>query len=377
MNSFPDDDLVGLDDGAVRRVLMTASCSDADELPKVAGAGEVFEVDGARMQRMHNGLVIEEGSYYGPMMTAIIRRLRGHHEPQEEVVIDAIIRRLKGELADRADTDPSAPVSVLEFGSFWSYYSMWFCAAIEQARAVAMEPDPAYLAVGKRHAEANDLADRITFFSGAIGDRPGEELEFVAESDGLSYPVPMYDLQTLMAAAGVSRADVVLVDVQGAESILLERAKPEFAAGAVRFMVVSTHHQVISGQAITHQRALELLIDAGAHVIAEHTVGESYSGDGLIAVSFDPRDADFVVNVSHARYKDSLFGEVEYELETALARADAAENDSQHAHRHIAQLDSRIEQLEAENRALAEQAARGSNSRARQRLGRLMSKRTS
>ena len=38
---------------------------------------------------------------------------------------------------------------------------------------------------------------------------------------------------------------------------------------------------------------------------------ESYSGDGLIAAGFDPRTRDLVVPISHARAKDSLFGEPE------------------------------------------------------------------
>jgi hypothetical protein len=53
-------------------------------------------------------------------------------------------------------------------------------------------------------------------------------------------------------------------------------------------------------------------------VIAEHSVSESCSGDGLIFASADPRDADLSVEVSHVRSRDSLFGEPEYELARAL-----------------------------------------------------------
>lgn len=88
----------------------------------------------------------------------------------------------------------------------------------------------------------------------------------------------------------------------------------------MRFLIVSTHHHSISGDPLTHQRALALLIDTGAHVISEHSVNESFSGDGLIAVSFDDRDRDFVVPVSHARSKDSLFGELEVDLAASDAK---------------------------------------------------------
>jgi hypothetical protein len=120
-----------------------------------------------------------------------------------------------------------------------------------------------------------------------------------------------------------------MVDIQGFETSLIARASALLRGGAVRFMVVSTHHHLISGDALTHQHVLAQLLEDGAHVIAEHTVGESFSGDGLVAVSFDPRDQDFTVDVSHARYKESLFGELEPDLqrafdELAVARAETA-----------------------------------------------------
>jgi hypothetical protein len=112
----------------------------------------------------------------------------------------------------------------------------------------------------------------------------------------------------------LEHVDLVLVDVQGAETVLLHRALGDIAANRVRFMIISTHHYSISGDPLTHQRALQLLRNAGAHIIAEHSVPESFSGDGLIAVSFDSRDADLVVPITFARSKDSLFDEVEYDL---------------------------------------------------------------
>lgn len=125
-----------------------------------------------------------------------------------------------------------------------------------------------------------------------------------------------------MSAAKLDRVDLILADVQGAETVLLNRAKEYFQAGRVRFVVVATHHHSISGNPLTHQDALTLLTDAGGHVISEHTVGESVSGDGLIVVSFDDRDRDLEVPISYARYRDSMFGELEFDLAHAQQRAD-------------------------------------------------------
>jgi negative regulator of genetic competence, sporulation and motility len=82
-------------------------------------------------------------------------------------------------------------------------------------------------------------------------------------------------------------------------------------------MVISTHHHVISNDALTHQRCLMLLKELGAHVIAEHTVAESFSGDGLIAVSFDPQDRDLEVIISRCRVGESWFGDPLWDLDAA------------------------------------------------------------
>jgi FkbM family methyltransferase len=61
-----------------------------------------------------------------------------------------------------------------------------------------------------------------------------------------------------------------------------------------------------------------LIQSAGGWIVAEHSVAESASGDGLIVASFSEADRGFVVDISYQRSKDSLFGELEYEVESAL-----------------------------------------------------------
>jgi FkbM family methyltransferase len=297
---------------------MTIGCHDADVIPKVEGAGEVVDRDSVMVQVMHNGVVIEEGCYYGPWMTEIIRSLRGHHEPQEELVFDRIVRRLQA--------DHTHPLGMIEFGAFWGYYSLWYAHEFPTARVVAMEPDPTCMRAGARNVALNELENQVEFVAGAIGPRPGEQLDFVSEIDGQVHRVVQHDLSSLMTLADLDRVDLVLADVQGAETVLLERGRGLLADGRVRFLIVSTHHHSISGDPLTHQHALRLLNDLGANIIAEHSVAESYSGDGLIAVSFDDRDEHFTVPISHARAKESLFGELEPEIAAQMRRAEAAEN---------------------------------------------------
>lgn len=74
-------------------------------------------------------------------------------------------------------------------------------------------------------------------------------------------------------------------------------------------MVVSTHHSSISGSHTTHSDCLDELRELGATVLVEHSVEESFSGDGLIVASFYDCDKDLrFPDISRNRAENSLFG---------------------------------------------------------------------
>ncbi|MDX6700461.1 MAG: hypothetical protein QOF26_687 [Baekduia sp.] len=291
-----------------RRVALTTAVRDTDVIPKVANAGALERVGDRPVQVMHNGLLIDEACYGGAFMTEIIRELRGHHEPQEERVFHAMLERLAESAADR-------PAAMVELGAYWAYYSMWFQRALPGATTIMVEPDPNNMEVGRRNFALNDLDG--AFVQAAVGPAQGGTMWLACESDGRVRQVPTVTLDGLMAGHGLEQLDLVLCDTQGAELPVLRSARDALRSGRVRFLVLSTHHQVFSGDPLTHQRCLAFLQDAGAHIIAEHSIAESCSGDGLIAASMDPRDRDFTVEVSHARARDSLFGEPEFEVDRA------------------------------------------------------------
>lgn len=294
---------MALGEDELRRIGLTVACRDTDPLAKVPDAGTV--ADG--VQVMHNGVKVVAGGYYGEWMAEVIRRLRGHHEPQEEIAFHAVVERV-------AATAGPAPV-ILELGAFWAYYSLWFKHRIPGARAYLVEPDPAYLEVGRRNFELNELEG--TFHQAAVGRDAQPSQPFECESDGVTRPVPVEGLGSLLRRFKLDHVDVLFSDIQGFEWPLLDGARDLLAAGCVRFAVVSTHHHLISGDPLTHQRCLALLRELGAHVLVEHTVAESYSGDGLIVASFDERDRDLQVATSRCRVGDSWFGDPLHDLEAA------------------------------------------------------------
>jgi FkbM family methyltransferase len=312
------------------RAQLTASCRDTDAIPKVDNAGAVLSTPEGSVQVMHNGVLVREGCYYGDWMTEIIRNLRGHHEPQEEVVFHEIVELLA------ADTPRP---TMLELGAFWSYYSLWLLQRVPDARALLVEPDPNNLQVGKANLALNGR--RAEILQAAVGSQPLPPRPFVCDSDSQSRLVPTESLSSLMTHFGASRLDLLLLDVQGAELDFLEGGR-SVLADHVRFVMVSTHHHTISGDPATHQRCLQLLTGLGAHILAEHTVAESFSGDGFIAASFDRRDAQLQVSISYARANESLYGDPVVELAQAHANGQVLGE----------RLDAALAELAAEHAAL-------------------------
>lgn len=298
-----------------RRIDLTVVCNDSNNLPRVPEAGQIMDGPGGLVQVMHNGLLVRAFGYYGSWMAEIIRRLRGVHEPQEEKVFADTLSRL------HQVESPATPVMV-ELGSFWGYYSLWFKKEFPTSSVILLEPDPQYLEVGKDNFEINQ--EEAEFVHGMVGEAKSaaDLVSFRAESTGEELFIPSFSLESLLNSQGQNHADLVLADIQGAETVLLKNGRDFFASGAVRFLFVSTHDMSISGSPTTHQQALQLIQDCGGHIIAEHTVTESFSGDGLIVASFREADRDFHVQVSFARAKDSLFGEWEPRVQELLTSKD-------------------------------------------------------
>jgi len=295
-----------LPDAVRRRVEQTVAVRDTDVIPKVPDAGRVVDRDGRQIQIMHNGALVEAGGYHGDWMIEVIQRLHGHHEPQEELAFYTVLERLA------EDTDQ--PVMV-ELGAFWAYYSIWAKLRIPGTRLVLVEPDEANLAVGRRNLALNDL--EATFVQAAVGAEHNGHVDLTWESDGQTHPTRVVSVDGLMADEGLERIDLLLVDVQGAELDALHGAARALAEHRVRFLVVSTHHHSMSQDPLIHQRCRELLLEAGAHLITEHSVLESCSGDGLILASMSAADRDLHTEVSIVRARDTLWGEPEYELAEA------------------------------------------------------------
>ncbi len=288
-----------------RRIDITASCRDSDAIPKVANAGEILTVDGCSVQIMHNDVRVLAGGYHGDWMAEIIRRLRGHHEPQEELVFHEILKHVP------------AKASMIELGGFWSYYSLWFLSHAPALRkSIVLEPDSNNLQVGRKNAALNERS--IEFIQGFVGPRSTGLCTFMTETAG-EVMIPQIAVPDLMRDRGISHLDILHCDTQGAEVDVIKSCELLLRDRRVRFVVVSTHAHQITGDPLTHQRCLELLCSFGGQILAEHDVHESFSGDGLIAAYFGAEALAWPhLPLSYNRYSTSLFPNPLYDLSTSL-----------------------------------------------------------
>lgn len=263
----------------LQRTMMGLRCKDCDFIPKVPGAGSVVREGRNSVQIMHNGLRVLAGGYHGDWMAHLIRGLRGHHEPQEEALFSEVIRLSRHNSL------------IVELGSFWAYYSNWYLSEVPGSTAICVEPDQANMSVGKWNTDYNRSAKRARFIDGWVGGEHLEAVSLATETTGSSRDLPCFNANSILEMANGKVIEVLHMDVQGAETAFL-RSLPQKVDGRIRFIVVSTHHSSISGSPETHSDCLAAIADAGAHVLAEHSVQESFSGDGLIVASFYEHDRD-------------------------------------------------------------------------------------
>jgi FkbM family methyltransferase len=286
------------------RIEMTVSCRDCDAIAKVANAGQITLERGERIQLMHNGIKVLAGGYYGEWMAEIITRLRGHHEPQEEVVFHEVLKHLP----------PST--AMIELGGFWSYYSLWFLQqAAAGSLAIVVEPDTNHLEVGRTNARLNGRD--IKFLQASVGAEAIAQHAFVTESAG-TLRIPQVTMPQLFAGHGLNQLGLLHCDAQGAETAVLQSCMELFRSRRILFCIVSTHSHHISGDPLTHQRCLAILKESGGQILAEHDVHESFSGDGLIAAYFGATPIDWrMPHVSMNRYSTSLFRNPLFDLDEA------------------------------------------------------------
>ncbi len=249
---------------------VTTSCRDCDYISKVPDAGKVIQpTAGKPYQVMHNGLKIMTESSFGEWVNEIIKGLKGHHEPQEEKVFYEILKEMP----------PNAVM--IELGSLWAYYSMWFNKNIPNARNYMIEPIEKYVSFGRENFRQNNM--RGTFIQACIGKDSKAEVELL-HWDHQYYKVRQLSVDDLSEQQNISYVDILHADIQGAEYAMLLGCQKSIKANKIRYIFISTHSERL------HYHCLDFLRKHRFHIIAEHSLLQSYSVDGLIVAAANDKD---------------------------------------------------------------------------------------
>ena len=239
----------------LKRAIQTVKGDDADYIPKVNHAGEIFKTpDGTPYQLMHNGVKVALHSYYDSQwLTDVIYGLKGHHEPQEEKCFYELLKYMPEN------------ATMIELGSYWAYYSLWFGAAVKNAKNYLIEPDPRRLEIGRKNFALNQKTG--SFHRGYLGN--------VIDTDPDLNGAKRISIDDFLEEEKIEQVNVLHSDIQGAEHEMLKSAVKHL--DRIDYFVISTHNPQTD-----HFPCLEFLKQHNFIILAEHTSEESCSGDGLI-----------------------------------------------------------------------------------------------
>ena len=234
-------------------------CKDCDSLDRDLNSGNILD----NFQIMHNGIKIIRDCYCGEWMTELILKCKGHHEPQEEFAFYKVLEKIKdGAL-------------MIEVGSSWSYYSMWFNKKIKGAKNFMIDVDSVNLNLGIENFKINNMNGN--FFIGKIPDM--NISDFIIHND-------------------IDFVDILHVDIQGWEYHLLEQAGDIFEK--IGYIFISTHTDKNnsgkdwgSPKELLHESCLEFIKNKKFVILCEHDMNESYSHDGLIVAKNPLIDTEF------------------------------------------------------------------------------------
>jgi len=236
------------------RVRDALACPDNAYIPRVASAGKIE--NGQLI--MHNGLRVHELSYDGEGPRDLMKQNGGVHEPQEERLFMEVLKSLP----------PGS--TMLELGSYWAFYSMWFYREVSDARCFCVEPTSRNIQMGK---------DNFALNFGASPPRVLFEQAFAGSDDSpadSTSNIPTISVDGFLAKHQIKQLAILHADTQGHELNVLLGAKDSLSQKVIDYVFLSTHANEL------HRKCLETLRQHEYRILADIDLLETFSFDGLI-----------------------------------------------------------------------------------------------
>jgi hypothetical protein len=208
-------------------------------IPRVAHAGTV---DG-RCVYLHNGIAVIKDCYYGSF-SDILQINGGCHEPSEERLFAMVLPLI-----------PEGGV-MIELGSYWAFYTIWFNTQVKNARNFCIEPEQASLECGELNCSINKVS--ADFTEAFIGKNHLNLSDFVKEKH-------------------IEYIDILHSDIQGYELEMLSDITDLLDHAKIRYLFISTHSDEL------HHACISLLEEHNYRIIAKADFEtETFCHDGII-----------------------------------------------------------------------------------------------
>ena len=225
------------------------ACPDNSFFEHVQDAGQLQ----GPIQIMHNGIKIFAGSYYGlGGVTKMLELNKGVHEPQEEKAFDIVVQSLKKERP-----------TMVEMGSFWSFYSMTLLQTHPKGRCFMIEPEYESMWCGINNFKLNGMKGDFTH-------------AFIDEQSGTLDGTKVTNLDDFVKEKSIDYIDILHSDIQGFELKMLQGAQQTFKDKKVSYVFISTHSNEL------HYGCVDFLKAQGFSILASADMEETFSFDGLI-----------------------------------------------------------------------------------------------
>jgi Methyltransferase FkbM domain len=223
-------------------------CADPNNkyIPRVKNAGRI--ISGSLV--MHNGLKVRMGeyAYYGDFANVVLKTNAGVHEPQEERVFMEVLKYIPEN------------ATMIELGSYWAFYSMWFAKNIKNPHCFMIEPEEKCLNCGKENFKLNNLTG--TFIQGKCGKGGIEIDDFIINNK-------------------IDTAHIIHADIQGAELDMLMSCEQSIAKNKIWYFFISTHSQKLHYDCMEFLQSRDFIILASA----DFDYG-TYCFDGVLVARF-------------------------------------------------------------------------------------------
>jgi len=251
------------------RIQNVLDSPDNDSIPKVDNAGQITQ--GTLI--MHNGIQIDPLSYYNFPILQMLMENKGVHEPQEEKIFQEVLKSL----------DANNRMTMLELGSYWSFYSMWFKKVFSGSNCIMVEPDRRNLFYGKQNFKLNKMSG--TFIHAGIG-----------KEQNIKNNITTVDL--ICKEQQVDFIDILHCDIQGYELEMLSGAKEMFVSKRIGYVFISTHSNEL------HYDCYKVLReDYDFTLVAGADMDESFSWDGVLVMKAPHYDGVEEVTIAKKEMK--------------------------------------------------------------------------